>query len=365
MKHIAFGFILGIANIIPGVSGGTFALILGIYPKLLKAIGAYDTTFAKQLLTGIKNRQGRAIRTLLFTEQASFLAKLAVGTVASLLVLSNLIKYLLETRYELTYGFFLGLIIFSLAIPYRLLERKRGRDILWLLVGLGLTLFISIQVDPATKMLEKSAHYQALLSGSAQAALPGYTAGQFGVIFLVGLIATSAMVLPGISGSFVLLLLGKYYLVITTLSRLPHFYPDDVIFVLVLTAGCLTGMVAFVKLLNYVYEHAKNQTIWFLMGLMLGSVHALWPFKQFQLVDLYMKVNQAITAVPGYKLYGNRLRMFDSFGELWPVLLSFAAGGAIMMIFARFENGEQKNDAGHCQPCSPTSLTNRQPPKLD
>lgn len=342
MKHIVFGFIIGIANIIPGVSGGTFALILGIYPKLLKAIGVYDAAFVKQIFTRLKARRLKSTWALIYTQNAVFLSKLAIGMVASLLILSSLIKVMLETRYEMTYGFFLGLIVFSVIIPYKLLDRNKITDALWLPVGLGLTLMISIQVDPSLKMLEKSRHLQALLAGASGTSLPGYSIAEYGIIFCVGMIATSAMVLPGISGSFVLLLFGKYFLVITTLSRLPHLYVEDIVFVTVLTGGCLTGLVVFVKLLNYIYDRAKNQTIWFLMGLMVGSVYALWPFKQYQLVDLYMKVNQAITPVPGYKLYSNRLRMVDGFGELWPVLICFLAGGAIMMFFVGYEAREGK-----------------------
>ena len=338
MKDIIYGFVIGIANIIPGVSGGTFALILGIYPKLLNAIGNYNTTFLKTILTLIRQGQLKKTKALIFTEDFFFLTRILVGAICSLLLLSRLIKFLLEHHYEITYGFFLGLIIFSIYIPYKLLDHKNFRSIIWLFIGLGITLLISTNVDPSIKILEKSRHYKNVLDGIASGTLIVYSTTEYIGIFFVGMLAISAMVLPGISGSFILLLFGKYYTVIAAISRLQKFYVEDVILISIFSAGCLAGLIGFVKLFNYVYTRFKDQTIFFLIGLMCGSIHALWPFKKFQFVDLYLKINKVILKMPDYKVYSNQLRLFENFNQLWPVLLSFLAGAAIMLFFIRYES---------------------------
>lgn len=337
LKNILFGFIIGIANIIPGVSGGTFALILGIYPRLIQALGVYDAGFVKEALTRLKYRQLKSLKMLVLTDHFYFLVWLTLGSGLSILLLSQVIKYCLESHYEATYGFFFGLIVFSIPIPYRMLERKTPKTALWCLIGIGLTLLISIQVDPSVKLLEKSRHYQLILEGSREAALAGFALGEYLSVFLVGMMAISAMVLPGISGSFVLLLFGKYYQVIATISRLRHAYPEDILFLVVFGMGILAGLVVFVKLFNYVYGRFKDQTIFFLVGLMLGSLYALWPFKEYQVADLYMKINNAIVNVPGCKVYGNSLRLWGRPEDLVPVFATFLVGSAIMLFFNRYE----------------------------
>lgn len=337
LKHAFFGCIIGIANIIPGVSGGTFALILGIYPKLLGALNAYDGNFIRELLAWSKTRKTAVLRSLILTEDFYFLARLGLGAVLAIVLLSQVIKYCLEHQYEPTYGLFLGLILFSIPIPYRLLSDKAPRFAVWFLVGLGITLLVSVWVDPSAKLLEKSRHYQMVLDGSAGGALVRYGVTEYAFAFFVGMLAISAMVLPGISGSFVLLLFGLYYPVISAISRIQRFYPEDMIFLTILAAGSLVGLVVFVKLFNYLFDHFKNQTIFFLIGLMVGSLYALWPFKEFQMVDLYMKINDAIVQVPQYKVYGNRLRLWNGMGELIPTLLCFSAGGLVMLVFNRYE----------------------------
>lgn len=342
MKDIIYGFILGVANIIPGVSGGTFALILGIYPKLLNAIGNYNTAYIKTILTLMKQGQLKRTKALIFTEDFFFLIRILVGTVCSLLLLSRLVKFLLEHHYEITYGFFLGLIVFSIYIPYKLLDHKNFRSFIWLFIGLGITLLISTNVDPSIKVLEKSRHYKDVLDGVASGSLVVYSPAEYIGTFFIGMLAISAMALPGISGSFILLLFGKYYTVISAISRLQKFYIEDVVLISIFSAGCLAGLIVFVKFFNYVYTRFKDQTIFFLIGLMCGSIHALWPFKKFQFVDLYLKINKVIIKMPDYKVYSNQLRLFENFHQLWPVLLSFMAGAVIMLCFIRYES---KNNA--------------------
>ncbi len=337
MKLIFFGAIIGIANIIPGVSGGTFALILGIYPRLLKALGSYNARFAKALLSWIGKPRWREFKTLMLTEDSLFLLRLLIGVLAAIFLLSQGLKFSLENYYSATYGLFLGLILFSIPIPYRLLSSKKPSAAVWLLVGVGVTLLISIQVDPSAKMLEKSLHYESILQGVGAHVSTGYALSEYLVVFLMGALAISAMVLPGISGSFILLLFGYYYPVIAAISRLRHLYPEDLLYLGSFGVGCLAGLAVFVRIFNYVFSRFKDQTIFFLIGLMVGSLYALWPFKTYRLVDLYTKVNGGITHISGYKLYSNHLTWWHGLGDLIPVLVTFAVGGAVMMVFSRFE----------------------------
>ncbi|MBW1812327.1 MAG: DUF368 domain-containing protein [Deltaproteobacteria bacterium] len=337
MKHIINGFIIGIANIIPGVSGGTFALILGIYPQLLRAIGTYNINFTKLFLNTLKTKQIKETKELLFSKDFYFLTQIFLGALISIALLSKIMKFLLENQYEITYGFFLGLIVFSIYIPYKLIDEKKFKNFIWLIVGVGLTLFISIKVDPSVKMIEKSQHYKEILEGVGSAAVLKNQVFEYIVICLTGMIAVSAMVLPGISGSFILLLFGKYYLVISAISRLHHLYYEDILLISSFGAGCIFGLAAFVKFFNYMYSKFKNQTIFFLIGLMIGSIYALWPFKKYHFIDLYIKSNNDILMVPGFKIYTNQLRLFDTIGQLWPVALSFTIGSIIMLLFIRYE----------------------------
>jgi putative membrane protein len=337
LKQLLFGVVIGVANIIPGVSGGTFALILGIYPKMLEALGSYDARFVKETLSWLRRPRWQVFKSLVLTEQTLFLGRLLVGGLVAILLLSQGLKYSLENHYAVTYGLFLGLILFSIPIPYRLLSDWRPSAAVWLLAGLAVTLLISIQVDPSAKLLEKSLHYQAMLQGTGGDAVIRYAFSEYLSIFWMGVLAVSAMVLPGISGSFVLLLFGNYYSVIAAISRLRHFYLEDFLYLGCFGVGCFAGIAVFVRVFNYVFGRFRNQTIFFLIGLMVGSLHALWPFKAYQLVDLYVKGNHGISLVTGYRLNSNRLAWWDGVGDLLPVLGAFIVGGIVMLFFNRYE----------------------------
>jgi putative membrane protein len=307
---------------------------------MLAALGSYDARFVKGVLEWMKRPRWHEFKTLVLTRQTFFLMRLLVGALAAIFLLSQGLKYSMENHYSITYGLFLGLILFSIPIPYRLLTDKRPSTALWLLVGVGLTLFISIQVDPSSKLLEKSLHYRSILEGAGADAAVRYTFSEYLSIFFMGVLAVSAMVLPGISGSFVLLLFGNYYPVITALSRISRIYPEDIFYLGTFGMGCLAGTAVFVRIFNYVFARFKDQTIFFLIGLMLGSLYALWPFKAYRLVDLYVKANDGIALVAGYRLYSNRLAWWEGFGELAPVVGAFVVGGIVMLIFNRYEKGK-------------------------
>ncbi len=260
------GGLIGIANIIPGVSGGTFALILGIFDRLIGAlnnIGPHTIAAFLRLVTSRFSADARreAARELKRID-APFLAILLTGSVVVILASSFLIEYLLKERYSPTLAFFIGLILPSVLVPYRMMGR-RGARLLWAVPGALLTVAVSL-------------------------AVPDNAAGADNLLVALGTgaIAISAMILPGISGSFVMLVLGQYQNVIGKLTSLQLGLVDGRIelgalfWLTALAAGMAVGILAFARLLNFLLERFRSATMAFLIGLLLGSLWVLWPFKE-------------------------------------------------------------------------------------
>ena len=263
------GILIGIANIIPGVSGGTFALILGIYERLLDALKAINLDALSAFFKIIKmrfNRQARSdLKVLMKQLDVYFLISLAVGAVFSILTLSFLIDWLLTKHPALTLSFFIGLIIPSIAVPWRMIgEKKTLISLLWILPGIALTVMVSLSFGKIS-----SAGDSLLWS------------------FLTGMIAISAMILPGISGSFVMLVMGQYQNVLKKLQSIQlqlasgSFDVPSFIWLGVFAVGCIAGLLVFARLLNYLLLHQRAATLAFLIGLIIGSFWVLWPFKEY------------------------------------------------------------------------------------
>ena len=259
------GGLIGIANIIPGVSGGTFALILGVFDKMVQAINSIGIKTAKTtfgLITGgFKLESRRAFADELKRIDAGFLALLLIGAAVSIGALSFLIKILLSSYYSPTLAFFVGLIIPSVIVPYAIMDKK-GLRLLWIIPGIALTVGVSL-------------------------AMPDNTTGSDNPLFAAGAgaIAISAMILPGISGSFILLVLGQYQNAIAKFTGLLEGLTKGeidfsaVIWLSSLALGMLVGLLLFARVLTFLLKKAKSSTMAFLIGLLLGSLFVLWPFK--------------------------------------------------------------------------------------
>ncbi|MBN1356003.1 DUF368 domain-containing protein [bacterium] len=265
------GTLLGVANIIPGVSGGTFALILGIYERILDALHAMDIGALKTLVSLIRNRFDRKSRSgfmeLLRKLDAWFLACLAAGSIAAILALSFLIDWLLSTHPAITLSFFLGLIIPSIAVPWRMMDRPRSIGaLLWILPGIILTVSVSFSFGK--------------FSSSGDNLLWCFTTGA---------IAISAMILPGISGSFVMLVMGQYQNVLRKLQQIQIALASGRIdlpawiWLGTFAVGCLAGLILFARLLKYLLVRYRTATLAFLIGLIIGSFWVLWPFKDYDI----------------------------------------------------------------------------------
>ncbi len=259
------GALVGIANIIPGVSGGTFALILGIFERLIGALNALGLDTVKIVLgsaaRGFRGEAGDSFKDEWRRIDANFLIMLATGAFAAILSLSFLINFLLHNHHSPTLAFFIGLILPSIAIPWSMLD-KRGIVLLWTIPGIVLTLGVSFI------MPESVAGSDNLFIAAA-----------------VGAIAVSAMILPGLSGSYVMLVMGQYQNVLTKLtgiqSSLSQGYIefDSLIWIGALIVGLVAGIILFSRFLNYLLSRFHNATMMFLIGLLIGSLWILWPFK--------------------------------------------------------------------------------------
>jgi putative membrane protein len=249
------GMLMGIANIIPGVSGGTFALILGIYERLIASIGAFGIRTGK-VFVQLVAKPGDTQRRSAFKEEVRrtdfiWLLLLLIGMVAAILASSRLIAYLLDEHRAPTLAFFVGLIVPSILVPFGLLKRRGWREALSCAVAAAFLIGITVFLKP--------------VSGEGTGLI---------TLFLAGAVAISAMILPGISGSFVLMVMGEYRAVLEAINTM------DIPRLAVFALGCLVGIVAFVRLLNFLLKRYHSVTMAFLIGLILGSLWVLWPFKE-------------------------------------------------------------------------------------
>ena len=300
LRHTVNGFLIGVANIIPGMSGGTLALVLGIYERLIAAlrnIGLPTVKTGLRALTFKKRAFEEALAELRRVD-AGFLALLGIGAIAAVLLTSKLIVYLLNHHHDATYGFFCGLILTSILIPARMLDRFGGKELLVLLIAVALIIGISIGTGSQENIdIDIDNPANVARGPVARDALPSLKS--LGAMLTCGALAISAMILPGISGSFLMLAFGVYFPLLNAINgvtagasalvatrQMPNAAVwGDVLTLAAFALGCLFGVVAFTRLLNYLLHRYRNLTIAFLIGLMVGSLYGLWPFRAFTIVD--------------------------------------------------------------------------------
>jgi putative membrane protein len=379
-KELFMGFCLGTANIIPGVSGGTFLLVFKIYERVFAILNRINRAlvlrFAAIVFCVVKNlgRNGclQDLASFLKETDAVFLLKLMVGAVTAIVALSSLMKYLLVHQFAYTYSLFFGLILVSIVIPVRMLNSLKGPVVFMVLLGMSLTVFVSWSVNPYDKVKIKSDHLERQfqhISGENKAPVfgqgshgnplenqlkkkegktqePGqfsflgkYTIEEYVYAGICGAVSISAMVLPGISGSLVLILMGAYFDVISAISALKSGHLDTLAFLCCFGLGIVVGGLLFARLINFVLKRYYNLTMAFLVGLMAGSLHALWPFKKVMIMARqYVKQEGAIFVVENSQVYTN-LNILPSNGhQLLVSLLFFFVGCAVMVAFVRAES---------------------------
>ncbi len=240
------GFLMGMADVVPGVSGGTMAFILGIYDELIDSIRAV-IPFLKDVL---QLRLRQAFEDLPWR----FLLALGLGIAAAILSLANFMDWALENHPTPVYAVFFGLIVASVYVV-------RNRVRAWT--------FANLLTAAATAL------GAFLLVGLR----PAQTPEALWFIFLSGALAICAMILPGISGAFILVLLGKYQYILGALTSL------DIPVILTFMLGAAVGILSFSNLLRWLLNHYHDLTVAALAGFMLGSLRELWPWKQSVMVD--------------------------------------------------------------------------------
>ncbi|MBN1277018.1 MAG: DUF368 domain-containing protein [Deltaproteobacteria bacterium] len=248
------GFCMGAADVVPGVSGGTMAFILGIYDELINSIRSFDLR-GLRLLVRLKMRQ--------LSEHVAweFLLALGTGILIAIFSLARVLSWLLENRPVLVWSFFLGLILASAFSVSRRIET--WRPCIWLCLGAGVigTYFL-VGIMPVS------------------------TPDTPWFLFLCGAVAICAMILPGISGSFVLVLLGKYKYVLDAVNN------RDIIVLAVTAAGACVGIIVFSRILGWLLKKHHDLMVAILTGLMLGSLRKVWPFKKTieSITDMHGKI---------------------------------------------------------------------------
>ena len=253
---------MGAANVIPGVSGGTIALITGIYERLINAIKSIDLSALRLLL----NREWRVFWTAI---DGSFLTALFVGIGVSIVSLAKLLEYLLENHETLTMAFFFGLILISVFLVARTVKS-------W-----GVTAYIALAIGTAVAV------------GIALLA-PATENSSFLYVFACGIVAMCSMILPGLSGSFVLIIMGNYALILGAIGSF------DLSVLLPLALGCVFGLIAFSHILAWIFKHFHDQTIALMSGFILGSLAIIWPWKKTLVNTIERDGKAAKEVVTGY-----------------------------------------------------------------
>lgn len=235
------GMGMGAADVVPGVSGGTIAFIAGIYDELIDSIKNINLTSLKLLFTGRFAAFWKAVN-------ANFLLSILCGIGVSVFSLAKLITYLLDNQPILVWSFFFGLVLASACFVSKDIKEWNWKTVSGLLAGVAVAFYITV-------------------------ATPAETSTQLWFIFLCGAVAICAMILPGISGSFILLLMGKYTYIMGAVKEL------NVLVLGVFAAGALVGITSFSHILSYALKRFRNLTLAVLTGFMLGSLNKVWPWK--------------------------------------------------------------------------------------
>lgn len=250
------GIAMGAADVVPGVSGGTIAFISGIYEELIESINKINFSVIKGIKeNGIKNTWAAI--------NGNFLVALILGIAISVVTFSKIIIHLLDTQPIVVWSFFFGLVIASILFIWKEITTWSLKAIVSLLIGIVISYYITI-------------------------AKPTESPDSYWYLFISGFLAIIAMILPGVSGAFILLLMGSYQTVIGTINQLREGL-STVNFEIISNAllklgtfaiGAILGLKLFSKVLTWMFSNHKNTTLALLVGFMIGSLNKIWPWKE-------------------------------------------------------------------------------------
>ena len=236
------GMAMGAADVVPGVSGGTIAFISGIYEELIESINKVNVNTFKILKNDGINAMWKSIN-------GNFLISLLIGIAISVVSLAKIIRHLLETQPVLIWSFFFGLVLASIIYVGNQIKSWRLINIIFLILGAFVAYYITT-LSPQTTNIS------------------------YPYIFLSGALAICAMILPGISGSYILLLLGMYKPVLDAIDE------KDFKIIGTLMLGAIVGLLSFSRLLKWLFDHYQNLTLATLTGFIIGSLNKIWPWKE-------------------------------------------------------------------------------------
>ena len=236
------GMGMGAADVVPGVSGGTIAFITGIYEELINSIRSINLEAFRLFITGRWSAFWKHIN-------GTFLLAVFTGILISVLSLARLLEFLLENRPVLIWSFFFGLVLASSYVVSRKIKQWQYPKVVALVAGIGIAFYIT-SVTPTTTT---DASWFVIISGG---------------------LASCAMILPGISGSFILLLLGKYTFALHAVNN------RIILDLLLLGFGAVAGLILFANFLSWLLKKYHDPTIAVLVGFMIGSLNKLWPWKE-------------------------------------------------------------------------------------
>lgn len=236
------GIAMGAADVVPGVSGGTIAFISGIYEELLTSISSVNTSLIKKL-------KEEGFLSVWKEINGNFMSALLAGIFVSVLTLAKIIGNLIETQPIMVWSFFLGLVLASIIYVGKQIESWNFRTFIGLIVGTSIAYYI--------------VHLQPVNSDEVS----------LGYIFMSGALAICAMILPGISGAFILVILGAYKSILDALED------RDIKVVLTFIVGAVVGILSFSKVLKWLFSKYRNMTLALLTGFIIGSLNKIWPWK--------------------------------------------------------------------------------------
>ncbi len=252
---------MGAADVVPGVSGGTMAFILGIYARLITSIRSFDLLCLQQVCKF-------EFKSALQRPDFKFLIPLLIGILSAIVFFTRIIPLptLLHTHPELIYGLFFGLIIGSIVVLLAEIKKFNWHKFLFLIIGATFGWFIVNLV-------------------------PVNTPDHIGFIFLSGMLAISAMLLPGISGSFILLILRKYDII---LNAIGHFQFSILI---PFSLGAMMGLIVFSRFINWLLNRFYQATLLTIIGILIGSLWIIWPFQTREYINIHEK-ERLISSTP-------------------------------------------------------------------
>lgn len=273
---------MGIADVIPGISGGTIAFMLEIYEDLIKSIRSFDLQFVKLLLRGKFKEASAAVAW-------RFLCAVVFGIACAILIFSRVVTWLMEHHPVLLNAFFFGLILATVPIVAQAMKKWDASKIIALVLSsIGTFYFVQL--------------------------VPVQTPETWWFIFLSGALAICAMILPGISGAFLLLLLGKYQFILNALHE------REIGIILIFVSGIVVGILSFVRVLEWLFRSYHDMTIAILTGFVIGSLNKIWPWKQ---------VLQSITTDSGKV-------MVIQDANMWPAAFDGQVVAVIVLAIAGF-----------------------------